>query len=85
MIGNFDFSGKQIVCCGAVPSCEKMKSQINIIWDQNFVPQENLPVSPPNNASQYEKQVDSGKYKFTIIYGKEPPCIDDIGIEFEIN
>ena len=84
-IGDFGFSGNQIVCCGLIPPCEKMQSPLNIFWNQKFVPQENLPVIPPNNASQYEKQVDRGMYKFTLIYGDGISCIEDIGIEFEIN
>lgn len=83
-LGMWSFDGNQYTCCGAIPSCELSNaaaSPVEIKWDQN-VAKEPLPIQPGTNITK--KQVDLGKYKIRIVYGKQRVCTEGIDVEFLI-
>jgi hypothetical protein len=83
-LGNWGYDGTQITCCGTPSLCKKniiANSPIKFIWDQKVVKEE-LPVLP--NEKKTLEQVQSGRYKITVVYGDKPVCVDGIDAEFTI-
>lgn len=85
-LGMWTFDGNEYICCGAIPSCEKLNTTqvpMELKWDQKIAEREgDKPILP--NEEITKKQVDTGKYKISVVYGDRPVCIDSIEAEFLI-